>query len=206
MRNLTLGVVSLALLAVAALAYFSLGRPPETPVRTPARSASQIKPTGPAPALSELSAPVAPEPPIQVSPTPDLRSLEEPKSTPPQQPVVAATKPPKQPKEPLKDPDARIALKLVGADPEADAYWYGAINNPELSPHERKDLIEDLNEEGFADPKHPSPEEIPLIVGRLSMIEELAGDAMDQTNFEAFQEAYQDLVKMYAKLTSTGQF
>src|SRR5258707_14700864 len=31
-------------------------------------------------------------------------------------------------KQPLKDPAARTALSFVGADPEAEAYWIGAIN------------------------------------------------------------------------------
>jgi hypothetical protein len=107
----------------------------------------------------------------------------------------------KKPKEPLKDPDARVALSMVGFDPDAEAYWYQAINNPELSSHERKDLIEDLNEEGFADPKHLTPDDLPLIVRRLDLLPELMQNPMDQTNFEAMQEAYKDLVNMYAAVT-----
>ena len=102
-------------------------------------------------------------------------------------------KAPRQPKEPLKDPDARVALAHVGLDPEAEAYWYGAINDPTLSAQEREDLIEDLNEEGFADPKHPSLEELPLILRRLELIELLAPYAMDQVNLNSFAEAYKDL-------------
>src|SRR5205807_495183 len=86
------------------------------------------------------------------------------------------------PKEPLKDPDARVALSLVGIDSEAEAYWFGAINDPSLSANEREDLIEDLNEEGFTDPKHPTPDELPLILRRLELIEMLAPYAMDEVN------------------------
>ena len=65
-----------------------------------------------------------------------------------------------------------------------------------LSPNARKDLIEDLNEEGFADPDHVVTDDLPLILNRLALIEQLAPDAMDETNAAAFEEAYKDLVNM----------
>ena len=94
---------------------------------------------------------------------------------------------------------ARQALAFVGADPEAESVWLDAINDPERSAHERSDLIEDLNEEGFADPRNPTIDDLPLIQNRLALIEALAEDAMDDTNAAAFAEAYKDLVNMYAK-------
>jgi hypothetical protein len=96
---------------------------------------------------------------------------------------------------------ARVALAYVGTDPEAEAVWYTAINDPSLSDHARQDLIEDLNEDGFADPKNVTPDELPLVVSRLALIEELAPDAMDQVNADAFAEAYKDLANMYVRLT-----
>ena len=78
-------------------------------------------------------------------------------------------------------------------------YWYGAINDPNLSAHERQDLIEDLNEEGFTNPKNLTADDLPLIMSRLEIIEELAPDAMDQVNADAFVEAYKDLINMAAK-------
>jgi hypothetical protein len=96
---------------------------------------------------------------------------------------------------------ARTALAYVGADPEAEEVWAAAINDPSLSAHARQDLIEDLNEDGFPDPKHVTPDDLPLIVSRLALIEELAPDAMDQVNADAFAEAYKDLVNMYGRLT-----
>lgn len=96
---------------------------------------------------------------------------------------------------------ARLALSFVGADPQAEAYWYAAINDPGLSAHERQDLIEDLNEDGFSDPRRPGPEDLPLILSRLAVIEEAAPFAMDQVNLDAFQEAYKDLVNMVDRLT-----
>jgi hypothetical protein len=96
----------------------------------------------------------------------------------------------------VTDPVAREALVFVGADPEAEAYWFEAINDPTLSASERQDLIEDLNEEGFPDPRHPTADDLPLIVNRLELIEEIAADAMDDVNSDAFAEAHKDLVRM----------
>ena len=96
----------------------------------------------------------------------------------------------------LQDPLARIALDYVGADLKAEAYWMDAINDPTLPAKERQDLIEDLNENGLSDPKHPSPDDLPLIVSRLELIEQLAPDAMDKVNADAFDEAYKDLINL----------
>jgi hypothetical protein len=115
-------------------------------------------------------------------------------------PAVQLTKSgkPKHEKPPIQDPDARAALELVGADPEAEQYWVAAINNPSLPAEERKDLIEDLNEDGLSDPKHPGPQDVPLIVSRIKLIEELASNSMDAVNANAFAEAYKDLNNMLA--------
>jgi hypothetical protein len=94
---------------------------------------------------------------------------------------------------------ARAALSMVGADPRAEAVWTDAINDPDRDAHERSDLIEDLNEEGFADPHNPTPDDLPLIERRLALIEALAPDALDETNAAAFAEAYNDLLEMHAR-------
>jgi len=107
---------------------------------------------------------------------------------------AASTQAAKKPKKELKDPMARTALSLVGTDDlDAETYWLGAIFDSSLPDNEREDLMEDLNEEGFADPKHPAPEELPLIVNRLRMIEDVAPHADDfmQTHLA---EAYKDLI------------
>jgi len=96
---------------------------------------------------------------------------------------------------------ARTALSYVGVDPVAEQVWEAAINSPNFSPDERKDLIEDLNEEGFDDPKNLTTDDIPLIVNRLELIQALAPQAADETNAAAFAEAYKDLVNMLAKVT-----
>jgi len=105
-------------------------------------------------------------------------------------------------KAPIQDPAARAALAFVGADPEAEEVWFDAINDPLLPAEERKDLIEDLNEDGFPDPGNLRLEDLPLIESRIQLIEQLAPDAVDEVNADAFAEAYKDLVNMYQRLTS----
>jgi hypothetical protein len=95
---------------------------------------------------------------------------------------------------------ARLALGFVGADPQAEEVWYEAINDPNTPPDARKDLIEDLNEEGFANPRQITEDDLPLIYSRIALIEQVAGDAMDDVNAAAFEEAYKDLVNMVARI------
>lgn len=72
------------------------------------------------------------------------------------------------------DPLAREALAMVGISPEAEKYWLDAINDPSLPKSERQDLIDDLNEEGFSDPHHPTAEDLPLILKRIDILERIA--------------------------------
>jgi hypothetical protein len=97
----------------------------------------------------------------------------------------------------VQDPMARAALSYVGTDPDADAYWIAAINDPSLPAEERKDLIEDLNEDGLANPRLATPGDLAVIASRIQLIEDLAPLAMDQGNAKAFAEAYKDLVNLY---------
>ena len=99
-------------------------------------------------------------------------------------------------KAPILDPAARSALSLVGSDPDAELYWLATINNPEIPAEERKDLIEDLNEDGLSNPKNPTPDDMALIWSRIELIEEIAPDAMDEVNAAAFAEVYKDLMNL----------
>lgn len=100
----------------------------------------------------------------------------------------------------LRLPLARLALTAVGVDEFADQLWLHAINDPAVAADARKDLIEDLNHDGFADPKNPTRDELTLIEARLAMIDRLAPDAMDKTNAEAFAEARKDLLAMRERI------
>jgi len=99
-----------------------------------------------------------------------------------------------------KEPLARLALNYVGADPQANEFYQKAINDPILTKSHRKNLIEDLNEGGFADPRNLTANDLPLIQNRLSLLEQLAPTAMDDANAAAFKEAYKDLVNMRDRL------
>ncbi len=99
-----------------------------------------------------------------------------------------------------KEPLARLALSYVGADAQANQFYQKTINDPLLSNSHRKNLIEDLNQDGFADTKKLTAADLPLIQNRIALIEQLAPTAMDQANAAAFKEAYKDLVNMRAQV------
>jgi hypothetical protein len=95
-----------------------------------------------------------------------------------------------------REPLARVALAYVGVNDAAEQLYRQAIEDPALSPNARKNLIEDLNEAGFADPRHPTLAELKLIEKRLALIEQLAPRTRDRTNAAAFVEARKDLLDM----------
>ena len=101
----------------------------------------------------------------------------------------------------LKERRARVALSMIGYDPDADEVWIRLINDPSVSAEARHDLIEDLNDDGFADPDNPTLDELPMIEYRIELIEELQPYAMDKVNSDAFKEAHKDLVNMVDRLT-----
>jgi hypothetical protein len=113
---------------------------------------------------------------------------------------TAAPSGPVKPKKQWQDPLAREALSYVGLDAMAEVVWAEAIANPDLPSKEREDLIEDLNEEGFPDPKHITIDDLPLIVSRLALIEGYASVGFDEEVYPHFQEAYKDLFNMYVRL------
>ena len=102
---------------------------------------------------------------------------------------------------PISTQEAREALRLVGVNPQAEAAWARAINDLDRPAQERKDLIEDLNEEGFPDPKRITADDLPLIRSRLALIEEMAPDAIDRVNADAFADAYRELLSLYNRFT-----
>jgi hypothetical protein len=100
-----------------------------------------------------------------------------------------------------KEPLARLALNFVGADVQANDFYQKTINDPLLTKSHRKNLIEDLNQDGFPDTKNLTARDLPLIENRLALIEQLAPTAMDEVNLAAFKEAYKDLFNMRAKIS-----
>ncbi len=204
MKNYLIAGAALFLGLAIAACYFSRNVS-QIAAPKPAVTLVQIHTAGPAPkSVSEST--VAPEKPLITESTPPAstplpaRSAKPAVSAPPVPDISAPAVPaPKGQKAPILDPDARAALSFVGADPVAEAYWLGAINDPTLPAQERQDLIEDLNEDGLSDPHHPGLQDLPLIENRLAILENL--EPMDQVNADAIQEAAKDLSKMYADLT-----
>jgi hypothetical protein len=120
------------------------------------------------------------------------------------QAVAAAAQPYSDPRlnDPVfKEQVGRYALSFVGDDPDADEVWIQVINDPSLAADARRELIEDLNQDGLPDPRNPTVDDLPVILSRIQLIEELAPDAMDQVNWDAFAEAYKDLVTMAVRLS-----
>jgi hypothetical protein len=189
---------ALALIAIAAGLIAALL------MRHEPKQVAQTEPTQAAPVRPALKAPPPPPLPVEQPVAPMIESMKQAPVKPvakaqPQQQQQQA-QPQKQPKEPLHDPEARDALALVGIDPEAEQYWLQAIFDTSLPDKERDDLMEDLNEVGFADPKNPGPDDLPLIASRLRLIEQIAPDT-DDFMAEHLGEAYKDLANMYARVS-----
>jgi hypothetical protein len=152
--------------------------------------------------ISAAPAPVIPAPPETPAQQKDPPSVAVAPAATPEAAIKEAKPADIAPSEPpltingyeVQDPMARVALSFVGSDPEAESYWMGAINDLSLPAEERKDLIEDLNEDGLSDPHHPSAQDLPLIMRRIQLIEQLVPSAMDSVNRDAFDEAHKDLV------------
>jgi hypothetical protein len=103
-----------------------------------------------------------------------------------------------------REPLNRLALRFVPSDPEATALWKKAIDDPATPKHQRQDLIEDLNDHGFPDPRHLTQRDLPLVDSRLALIDQLAPAATDPVNIAAFQEARKDLMNMKRYLEGNG--
>jgi len=95
-----------------------------------------------------------------------------------------------------KEPLARLALNFVGADAQANEFFQKAINDLALPQDHRRNLIEDLNQDGFMDRKNLREIDLQLIQNRIALIEQMAPNATDPVNAKAFGEAYKDLLKM----------
>ena len=158
--------------------------------RQPARPVVPAPPPSAAP-IAETPIPQVVEP-ARVEPVKESSVQPAPK---PKAPVQAQAPAAKPPKEPLHDPDARDALALVGLDPDAEQYWLSAIYDSSLPDNEREDLMEDLNETGFADPKNLTADDLPLIISRLEIIDAVLPDT-DDFMAEHLLEAQKDLANM----------
>jgi hypothetical protein len=196
------GTLSLAAVAVVAIGAFAIKVMFERPT---AREGSETGHTQTADSISSAVSRVQQPRTVAISHTNSVAAVSASTSNPSIQNSPTNTAAARPAKKPLMDPFARIALTFVGADPDAEDYWFAAINDLSLPANERQDLIEDLNEEGLSDPKHPTIEDLPLIFNRLALIETIGPDAADEVNAAAFDEAYKDLLNLAALAMGGGQ-
>ncbi|MEO6033781.1 MAG: hypothetical protein ABIQ35_00845, partial [Verrucomicrobiota bacterium] len=101
-----------------------------------------------------------------------------------------------------KEPLARVALNFAGANAQANELYRAAINDPGLPVDQRRELIEDLNQDGFENQKNPTPRDLDLIKSRLDLINLYRNDVDHKVVIGAFKEAEKDLNNMLAKHAS----
>ena len=123
----------------------------------------------------------------------------------PSPPVLVESSPPSPNPEPPPSAIAREALSFVGLNPAAEKVWFDIISNPDTPAKDRKNLIEDLDTDGFQNRRAPTSADLVLIQNRLAIIEKYTPAVTDSVNSAAFQEAKKDLTKMLKRATTPIQ-
>ena len=102
------------------------------------------------------------------------------------------------------DPDSkealgRVALNFVGANDQALDLYHKAALDPQLKPDQRRQLVEDLNQDGLSNARNPTPEDLKIIANRYALTQTyLQQDYVknDKVLNAAFLEANKDLANM----------
>ena len=102
------------------------------------------------------------------------------------------------------DPDSkealgRVALAYVGANEQAIQLYHSAILDPALTPDQRKNLIEDLNQDGLSNRRNPTPDDLKIIANRYDLAQAYLQQPYVQNDpvaTAAFLEANKDLFNM----------
>lgn len=106
-----------------------------------------------------------------------------------------------------KEPLARVALSCVGANPQAVGLFHTAVLDPSLLPDQKRNLVEDLNQDGISNRKAPTREDLQIIAKRYELTQAyLQQDYVQNDNLlnAAFHEANKDLRKMLEKATAAN--
>ena len=106
-----------------------------------------------------------------------------------------------------KEPLARLALAFVGANPQAEQLFHTAVLDGALTPDARRNLIEDLNQDGLSSKKTLSPEDLNLVNARYRLTQTyLQQDYVqgDQMLLAAFKEADKDLRNMLQRAAAAS--
>ncbi len=106
-----------------------------------------------------------------------------------------------------KEPLARLALAFVGANPQAEQLFHTAVLDGALTPDARRNLIEDLNQDGLSSKRNLSPEDLALVTARYRLTQTyLQQDYVqgDRMLLEAFKEADKDLRNMLQRAAAAS--
>lgn len=106
-----------------------------------------------------------------------------------------------------KEPLARLALSFVGANRQAEQLFHTAVLDGALTPDARRNLIEDLNQDGLSSKRNLSPEDLSLVTARYRLTQTyLQQDYVqgDRMLLEAFKEADKDLRNMLQRAAAAS--
>lgn len=106
-----------------------------------------------------------------------------------------------------KEPLARLALAYVGANEQAAALYHTAVLDQTLTPDQKRNLIEDLNQDGLSNTRNPTPEELKIIAKRYELTQAyLQQDYVlnDKLLNAAFREADKDLRNMLQRAAAAA--
>jgi hypothetical protein len=98
-----------------------------------------------------------------------------------------------------KESLARVGLAFVGVNEQAEELFHAAVLDPALKPKQRRELAEDLNQDGLANEKAPTPEDVKIMTRRYALTQAyLQTDYVrnDQLLSAGFLEANKDLGNM----------
>ena len=106
-----------------------------------------------------------------------------------------------------KEPLARLGLAFVGANPQAAELFHTAVLDQALLPDHRRELVEDLNQDGLSNKKTPTPEDLQMIANRYALTQAyLQQDYVQNDNVlnAAFREADKDLRQMLERAAAAA--
>ena len=100
-----------------------------------------------------------------------------------------------------------MALSYVGASEQAGQLFHTAINDTTLKPDHRRELVEDLNQDGLSNKKAPSPADLQTVANRYTLTQTyLQQDYVqnDPVLTKAFREANKDLGKLLERAAAAA--
>ena len=106
-----------------------------------------------------------------------------------------------------REPLARLALAYVGANQQAAELFHTAVFDQTLLPDQKRELVEDLNQDGLSNKKEPSPEELKIIANRYALTQAYLQEESvqnDKVLNAAFREADKDLRNMLQRAAAAA--